>query len=140
MLVQDASVHTRVAKRPWFSDDYLKETYMLFIHKKTSITCMVQNSTSFEQWFVEYQHDVEKRHLSTVTRTLGLAKHRFDSSSRPLAAFFPTFEALVMTAGRIMVERPGKAEEQNAELFLRSCTVERHLTAALRLLWLAPLC
>ena len=76
---------------------------------------MVQNSTSFKQWFVENQHDVEKRHLSTVTRTLGLAKRKF--SSRPLAAFFLTFEALVMTAGRIMVEQPGKADEQKAELF-----------------------
>jgi len=104
---------------------------MLFIHRRTSITCMVQNSDVFKVWFAEYQQDINNRALTNVAKHLGLAKHRFDSSARPMAYFFLTFEALVMTAARIMVERPGKAEEANADLFLRSCTTERLISAAL---------
>eukprot|EP00959_Pyramimonas_sp_CCMP1952_P179572 3754332-Pyramimonas_sp.AAC.1 len=36
-----------------------------------------------------------------------------------------------MVAGRIKVERSGKAEAANAELFLSSCTVKRRLCAAM---------
>ena len=123
----------RVCKRPWFADDYLKETYLALIYRKSSITCMVQNSDLFKQWFSEYQKHATTRTLKTGARDLGLAKHRFDSSSRPLAYFCLTFESLIMTACRIMVERPNKIEEANAEMFLRSL----HLVVCLRLLAIA---
>ena len=92
----------------------------MLIYRKGSITCMVQHSDIFKQWFLEYQESAKTRKLDKCARDLGLAKHRFDSSSRPLAYFCLTLESLIMTASRIMVERPNKVEEANAELFLRS--------------------
>ena len=105
----------------------------MLIYRKSSITCMVQNSDLFKQWFSTYQEHATTRKLEKGARDLGLAKHRFDSSSRPLAYFCLTFESLIMTACRIMVERPTKIEGATAEMFLRPL----HLVVCLRLLVVA---
>ena len=80
---------------------------------------MIQHSDVYKGWFTDYQGDAASKVLDKSVRDLGLAKHRFDSSSRPLAHFLLNFEALIMTASRIMIERPHKEEEQNAVTFLR---------------------
>ncbi len=52
------------------------------------------------------------------TKSLGAAKHRFETWARPLAQFVMTLNAIVKTAQDISVLRPGTDEGTDAETFL----------------------
>ena len=64
-------------------------------------------------------------------RDLGLAKQRFDSTQKPLARTILYFDALMMTACWISVNRQGQPEAQHADRFLKFVNEERVLQLAM---------
>ena len=95
---------------------------MELIHRKQSLTCMIQYSPLLKEWFCEYQTAMEKPSVS-VLQDLSLAKHRFNSSTKPTGRWHLTYEALVMTGIRVVHERRGTPVAGQAAASLLSVTV-----------------
>ena len=85
---------------------------------------MIQYSPLLKEWFCEYQTAMEKPSVSML-QDLSLAKHRFNSSTKPTGRWHLTYEALVMTGIRVVHERRGTPVAKQAAANLLSITVKR---------------
>lgn len=122
----------RITKRPWQADPELNEVMRTMITSKTSITSLIQNSGVFQHWF----HQNVQRVSYAVTdnkrvKDLSMAKHRFDSTSKPASRLVLLHEAVLMTAQQIVDARRWKAEARSAQRFLEYVTAERLLQLAM---------
>ena len=98
----------RLAKKPWLADPFLSATIVKLISGTTAITKLIADSDNVRTMFNERvrANDQSKSDCLRL-KDLHHAKHRFQSTQRPLGRFVLTFDALLATA----VENQFTAEE-----------------------------
>ena len=111
----------RVVKRPWFADDFLGEVYKRFVMDERSMTKKIQYSDVLKEAYKAYQKDTPDQ-IVHVQTDLGLAEHRFDSSSKPGAVFVLTMIPMHMFAIHLFQARKGDASGQCAREHLDYCS------------------
>ena len=121
----------RLTKKPWLADPYLSATIAKLISGKTSITKLIAYSENFRAIFNERakandQSKIDCRRL----KDLNHAKHRFQSTQKPLGRFVMAFDALLATAVEISVRRKDEPRKR-AIAFLEGVTEEEFLTIAM---------
>ncbi len=77
----------RILSKPWQADAFLESRFEDAIWNKRSITQIIWNSDVFSQWFEEYVEATSKTDGCPRVRNLRAAKHRLESSAKPLARF-----------------------------------------------------
>ena len=121
----------RVTKRPWACDEYLNDLVGQVITKKGSIASVIQESKEFSDWY--HQNKLATTYcIGQRVKNLSLARHRFDSTSKPLSRAVLSIYALVKTAEQIArLRRPGAREVIQAKEFLEYVDNERILQLAM---------
>ena len=98
--------------KPYLASEYLDQVMQVFVLSKTSMVWIIQNSSGMKENFQKFQHNSPGQ-LVTVQRSLGLARHRFDSTTKPAASAILTMQPLHMFAVHLFdtrrSERCGKA-------------------------------
>ena len=121
----------RLAKKPWLADPFLSATIVKLISGTTSITKLIADSDNVRTMFNERVRANDQSKIDCLRlKDLNHAKHRFQSTQRPLGRFVLTFDALLATAVEISV--PRKNERRNLAMdFLEGVTEEDFLTIAM---------
>ena len=132
-IIKDkAHASRRLTSRPWSADPFLSALLDRYIQKPGSIVHTIQNSPDIAH--------VYQRHCSLVqncpingskVRNLQFAKHRFDSTSRPLGRFVLLFDAVWATATELMISRAGRTPAKVAREFLEDISAEHVFALAL---------
>jgi hypothetical protein len=120
VLRDRAHATRRLAKRGWWADSYLKERLLLAVYARSSITSLIQNSATFQEWFANAVSSLEQQPGSVVSeriRNLRLARQRFDSTQKPLGRFVLFMPAVLDVALKIASLRTGE-ERGSANAFL----------------------
>ena len=124
-------VFHRICSRTWDKDPFLHAVAQKFIFARGSITRRIQNSEVFKARFQANMARQASNPTSTrYLRSLSLAKHRFDSSSKPFCRAVVFFEALLATTQQVADERKGKQEGKEAIALLSTITEEECITLA----------
>ena len=124
----------RLTSRPYNADPCLQETFDTLVWDKDSLSSIIEYSDTFKNYFANL---TKKAHSDGDlqgggVRNLGLARHRFESSQKPLSRLTLWFDAAIATALYIMRERrSGSREHKAAKQFLKFINVERLLQAAM---------
>ena len=114
-----------MTKRPWTADDFLLEVVKTVITNRNSIVGLIQNSVEFVKWFQDAKNSMSNV-IGKKVKNLSLAKHRFDSTSRPISRAVLNLHGLIKTADHIArIRRAGSREVDTAKDFLRFIDVER---------------
>ena len=109
VLRDRAHATRRLAKRGWWADEYLKERLLLAIYARSSITSLIQNSATFQEWFANAVSWLEQGPVvSERIRNLRLARQRFDSTQKPLGRFVLFMPAVLDVALKIASLRTGE--------------------------------
>jgi hypothetical protein len=101
-----AHASRRVVQRPWYADEYLKTIQDKLVMSSTAMVSIIQHSPGIKAVYQECQDacgDDDK--IVKSLRDLSLAKHRFESASRPLASLCLTLDAVNMTACKLYKTR-----------------------------------
>ena len=98
----------RVVMRPWLADPYAQALHQLVTGQCSMMSC-IQHSAAAKAWYQEYQKHMPKP-IVKVQRDMSLARHRFESASKPLAIECLTFHAVNMTAARFWTERQARGK------------------------------
>lgn len=120
----------RVTSRPWAADAVLQEVVDGFVFGDKSITSLIQHSGDFRLWFQRSREGMEQR-IGACIKSLSLAKHRFDSTQKPLARAVLSLPALIETASKIDTIRKGDADAVHANVFLRWVDMSKALLLAM---------
>ena len=95
------------------------------IHKKKSITKLLSNSEHWLETFEQLRKKMDDKIIAgDGIKHMSYAKQRVDSEMTPAGRFILFFEAMLMTAITISIERKGRVEAEEAELFLAFITAE----------------
>lgn len=128
---QLAAPTRRKTSRPWQADDYLNRVYSATM----SFLKMVESSDVFLERFHDLVGRLGEDNPTPASagsiRSVKAAKHRFESSQKPLARFCLYVDAFLTLACEIMRLRQNKAEAQRAETFIVGLDSEFLLTIAL---------
>ena len=122
-----------MTRNPWYADEYLRETFNLFIEGSESLVKTIANSPDVRKMF---ERRVElMTHSSEVVvrriRDLQAAKQRFQSTQKPLGRFILYFPALCATAYELQTRRGDSSVGQRGTKFLEIIDEERFLTLAM---------
>eukprot|EP00959_Pyramimonas_sp_CCMP1952_P427558 8954615-Pyramimonas_sp.AAC.1 len=94
------------------------------------MTSKIQHSDGIKDIYRKYQTAIPEQLVKTQS-SLGLAPHRFDSTTKPAAAFVLTSLAIHMTAEHLWNSRrneaPGKSAKAHLELSSGELGMERLL-------------
>jgi hypothetical protein len=124
----------RITSRPWKADAFLNEVFKEIVTKKGSIVSVIQESHVFTEWFVKNKILFSSRDAQEpdTVKNLSLARHRFDTTSKPLSRAVRHFKALVRTAEQILqIRRPESKEGKRATEFLGYVDEEKALQLAM---------
>lgn len=122
----------RITSRAWMADQFIKDVLELFLFNKKSPANVVRWSPVFKQHFQTNVAKLESNPTETSRlRDLGYAKHRFDSTQRPVARILLFFWAYVSTASQVVLLRPGTKDGDACESFLRRLDAEVCLQLAM---------
>ena len=122
----------RITSRTWMADPFLKEVLELFLFNKKSPANVVRWSPVFKQHFQTNVAKLESNPTDTTRlKDLGYAKHRFDSTQRPVARILLFFWAYVGTASQVVMLRPGTVDAAACESFLQRLDPEVCLQLAM---------
>ena len=100
---------TRLLKRPWHANEYMKQVFETFIWNKTSLVNIIQNSPELTNRF-----DKLKKHLlenpidSDTIKNLQMSKIRFNSCTLPVRRWVLFLRAVVMMAVWLARMRTGE--------------------------------
>jgi len=133
-----AHASRRVVQRPWFADTYFTDIYVRFVGK-LSFMHTIQHSYVQKLNYQEHQGALPERIL-LIQRDLSLARHRFDSCSKPLAVECLTMHALTMTAVQAYTEHKHEVPGKSALRHLQSITGPDGLERCLQLAMLGDAC
>ena len=115
----------RMTKRPWTADAILLEIVTTVVANRNSIVGLIQNSVEFVKWFQDAKNSMSNV-IGKKVKNLSLAKHRCDSTSRPISRAVLNLHGLIKTADQIArLRRTGSREVDTAKEFLRFIDVER---------------
>ena len=122
----------RLTKKPWMADPVLTVTIKKLISTRGSITRLIANSSNLKTLFnarasINEESAIDCRKI----RDLCYAKHRFNSTQKPLGRVVLMFDALLATAVEIAIRRAGREPATFAVAFLRTVTEEDLLTVAM---------
>ena len=120
----------RITSRPWASDIVIKEAINTCILAKSSIVQLIQNSEEFRDMYVAAKK-ATRSEFDPDSKNVAFAKHRWDSTTKPLGRFVLNFQAILAVANQITRLRRGKPEGKHAEDFLRFITNEKLLLLAM---------
>ena len=120
----------RIASRPWSKDPVIKDIVETVVTGRQSIIRLVQNSPEFSAWYKDFKA-AESNRIGDRVQNFSFAKHRFDSTAKPLGRAVLGIRALVKTASRIASLRRGRAEADHANRFLSFINTERFLLMAM---------
>lgn len=121
----------RISARPWKADPVLDETIKTIVTQKKSIVSLIQESYEFGDWFAQNKSQLS-RQIGIKVRNLSLARHRFDSTSKPISRAATSMYALIKTADQIArLRRPTSQEVVKAKEFLNFISAERVLLVAM---------
>ena len=121
----------RLTKKPWLADPSLSAAIQKVISGKTSITKLIAYSENFRVMFNERARaNTESKIDCRRLKDLNHAKHRFQSTQKPLGRFVLTFDALIATAVEISVRRKNDPRKRAMD-FLEGVTEEDYLTIAM---------
>jgi hypothetical protein len=113
------------------ADPSLSATIQKVISGKTSITKLIAYSENFRVMFNERARaNTESKIDCRRLKDLNHAKHRFQSTQKPLGRFVLTFDALIATAVEISVRRKNDPRKRAMD-FLEGVTEEDYLTIAM---------
>ena len=125
-IIRDrAHASRRIISRPWKADPDLHDIAEKVVMSHSSIIQRIHHSTTFSKWYAGNL----KAHCAGPfegSTSLGAAKHRYETWSRPFGQAVMTIGALIRTAEQIIIERSG-AEARDAQSFLVYLTEERFL-------------
>ena len=111
--------------RTWPADAFIREMLDTLIHKKKSITKLLSNSEHWLETFEQLRKKMDDKIIAgDGIKHMSYAKQRVDSEMTPAGRFILFFEAMLMTAITISIERKGRVEAEEAELFLAFITAE----------------
>ena len=125
---------TRLASKPWAKDASLKEVFDWAVRGSGSITQLIANSPDLKKIF---QTHVAGQLRSPVdgrrVRDLQAAKHRFQSTQRPLGRFVLWVDAVLATAHEVQQRRRLSSPQvaKKAGVFLEGVSEERLVLAAM---------
>ena len=120
----------RVTSRPWAADALLAEVMDGFILSPGSPTCLCKNSADFRIWFQRLREELVEKY-GTHIKSLSLAKHRFDSTQKPLGRTVLNFRAYMGMAIKIERVRKGTDEQKCMRIFLCWVTVKKCMILAM---------
>lgn len=115
-------LHGRLTSRAWSADQYLNRLYKQYVVAKDSLVSMVENSNLLGEKFKRYVRRSAGVYGIQVSN-LSLARHRADSTQKPLARLVLYIDALFAVAMDVSNSRSGR-EAQVAENFLQMGTEE----------------
>ena len=107
----------RILSRPWAAVEAINDVYQNAIAGKHSITSTIQHSGVVAHTFQE--HCVTMQNAPSTARrlkNLSLAKHRFDSTEKPLSRFCLFLDAFLLTAISLAASPSQKRERGKAFL------------------------
>ena len=127
------SCAARILSRTFNTDPYLQEIEQKWVLGKRSIVALIDRSNLLSQVFAGYvqQDRGPDGHNIDHAVNMGLAKHRFDSMSKPLGRLVRHIGAVIATALYICTNRKGKSEGVAAEEWLANLTEEAYIQAAM---------
>ena len=120
----------RLTSRPWKTNDYIADTFGVFISNKDSIVRLIQNSNEFRTWFQLEKTKLERR-VGAAASNFSYKGHRMDSTSKPLSRAVLNCFATVATAYKISQVRRGNPEAIAARHFLEWVDDERLVMLAM---------
>lgn len=127
-----AHASKRFLSRTFKCDQQIDSWLEKFVLSKSSIVSVIENSHVFSEWFKAAVATTEgDESLGGEVWNLGMAKHRYISIKKRLGRLIGKFSAVFSVAEKIRVARPGKAEAQHAETFLREFGEEQFLQLAM---------
>ena len=122
-----------MTRNPWYADEYLRETFDLFIEGTESLVKTIANSPDVRKMF-ERRAELMTHSSEVVVRRvrdLQAAKQRFQSTQKPLGRFILYFPALLATAYELQTRRGDSSVGQRGSKFLEAIDEERLLTLAM---------
>ena len=119
----------RVIKRPWTADGYLWNIYNAFIVGPKAFAAVVEFSPEIKTWF---ERNVKATTNNNI-KSLCFAKHRFNSTQKPMGRFCLYLQASITTLVQIFERRWPEPEAVAAKqmLVLMSDDGESLLTCAM---------
>jgi hypothetical protein len=118
-------------KRPWDADPVLEDIITTVCTGSKSIVSLIHNSPEFRGWFAEQKRRLEVK-VGARVNNFCLARHRYDSTVKPVSRAALNLIALVRTADQIVHLRKGaSAEVSAAKAFLNWITTERAILLAM---------
>ena len=99
--------------RPWKADPYLDDIHQRLVWNKVAMVNVIQHSYVIKGWYQDIQKEDEDPYI-TVQKDMGMAKHRFDSASKPTGNACLTMRSVNRTANKVWTERRTEVPGQNA--------------------------
>ena len=124
----------RILSRTFKTDPYLEDIEQKWVLGKKSMVALIDRSNLFSKVFANYvEKDLRPDGNDVIDHAvnMGLAKHRFDSMTKPLGRLVRHIGAVIATALHIVNDRKGKDEGVAATSWLSRLTEEGFLQAAM---------
>jgi len=127
LVVRDKPHRARLLlQRTLPKDAYISKLMTTLLWSRGSLAMLVKHSPQFQEKFKH--HQLRHSPAGNPVKDLSYAKHRFDSTARPLGRMVVHFEALLQTAMDIVRERgPSTKEHQSANRALELLDTEAML-------------
>lgn len=117
--------------RAWNADAVLRNIYERYVTSRQTIVNVIENSHIFKAKFQEYV-ERSQHSFGIHVKNLSLAKHRFDSTQKPVGRMVLFMDALVSVALYILAKRARTSREGKiAEDFLRGLNMEDYIQLAM---------
>ena len=126
-----AHASRRIVSRPFDADEKLTRLLDMYITGDQSVCQIIHNKKALTD---VWQQEVENMNINigTKIRNLGVAKHRFESISKPLGRFVIYLEATVATATWTIHMRQGRIEAVAMATFLDTFDEKDYLLLAMQ--------
>jgi hypothetical protein len=117
LRIADLWLRCRLTSRAWAADPHLNRLYKQFVVAKDALVSLIENSNLLGEKFKRYVARSEEVFGIRVSN-LSLARHRADSTQKPLARLVLFIDAMFAVAADISCSRRGR-EAQIADTFLQ---------------------